>query len=284
MLRFRYGPPLHRPLPLKVGDGLILVGLAAFLFVGARLALRAPAVITGPEISLGFGALPWYSLLSTTRMLAAYVLSLVFSLGYGYLAARSRTAEKVLLPLLDVLQSVPILSFLPVVLLGLTAVLPQKLAVELATVILIFTSQAWNLTFSFYQSVTTVPLELREAASVFHLNGWLRLRTLELPFAALGLVWNSMMSWAGGWFFLIAAESFHVGARDFRLPGLGSYLQVAANRGDTRGVLAGLVALVAVIVLLDQLVWRPLLAWSDRFKLDTVSTSKPPRSWFFAAC
>jgi NitT/TauT family transport system permease protein len=281
MLRFRYGPPLPRPLPLKVGDGLILVGLAAFLFVGARLAVHAPAVMKGPEISLGFGALPWYSLLSTARMFAAYVLSLAFSLGYGYLAARSRTAEKVLLPLLDVLQSVPILSFLPVVLLGLTAVLPQKLAVELATVILIFTSQAWNLTFSFYQSVTTVPLELREAASVFRLKGWLRLRTLELPFAALGLVWNSMMSWAGGWFFLMAAEIFHVGARDFRLPGLGSYLQVAANRGDTRAVLAGLGALVAVIVLLDQLVWRPLLAWSDRFKLDTVSTSEPPRSWCF---
>src|SRR6185503_17234947 len=125
----------------------------------------------------------------------------------------------------------------------------------------IFTSQAWNLTFSFYQSLTTEPLELREVASIFRLGAWLRFKALELPFSALGLVWNSMMSWAGGWFFLMAAEIFHVGARDFRLPGLGSYLQTAANEGNLLAVFWGLAALVLVIVLLDQLVWRPLTAW-----------------------
>jgi NitT/TauT family transport system permease protein len=185
------------------------------------------------------------------------------------------------MPLLDVLQSVPILSFLPVVLLSFTAILPRTLALELAAVVLIFTSQAWNMTFSFYQSVTTVPNELREASAIFRLNPWLRLKTLELPFAALPLVWNSMMSWSGGWFFLMAAEIFHVGSRDFRLPGLGSYLQTAANAGDTRAILAGVAALIFIIVLLDQLVWRPLLAWTDKFKVEMVQGADPPRSWFY---
>jgi NitT/TauT family transport system permease protein len=254
--------------------------LASLLYLGARLALRAPPIIAGPEISQSFAALPWYAFLSTGRMTAAYLLSLLFSLAYGYAAARNRSAERVLTPLLDVLQSVPILSFLPVVLLGLSAVLPQNIAVELAAIVLIFTSQAWNMTYSFYQSVKTIPIELREAAAIFRLDPWLRFKTLELPFAAMGLIWNSMMSWAGGWFFLMAAEIFAVGKRDFRLPGLGSYLQTAANAGNVPAVLAGLVTLILVIVLLDQLVWRPVLAWADKFKLDLVSGDEPPDSWF----
>jgi NitT/TauT family transport system permease protein len=189
----------------------------------------------------------------------------------------------VLLPLLDVLQSVPVLSFLPVVLLGLSAVLPTTWATELASVILIFTSQAWNLTFAWYQSLGTIPKELHEASHVFRLNGWLRFRLLQLPFAAINLIWNSMMSWAGGWFFLMAAESFAVGRRDFRLPGLGSYLQQAASRGDLHALALGLATLVAVIAGLDQLVWRPLLAWSDRFKLEMVESENPPTSWFYSA-
>jgi NitT/TauT family transport system permease protein len=214
-------------------------------------------------------------------MLGAYILSLAFSLIYGYAAARRRTAERVLMPLLDVLQSVPILSFLPVVLLSLIAVLPQGLASELAAIILIFTSQAWNMTFSFYQSLTTMPVELKEAAAIFRLNPWLRFRTAELPFSALGLVWNSIMSWSGGWFFLMAAEIYNVGSRDFRLPGLGSYLQTASSAGNMHAVLAGLAALVLVIVALDQLVWRPLLAWADKFKMEMVQGERPPRSWFY---
>src|SRR5437870_6278637 len=164
-----------------------------------------------------------------------------------------------------------------VILLAVTTIL---YAAEVAAIVLIFTSQAWNMTFSFYQSLTTIPSELREAAAVFRFDPWLRFKTVELPFAAIGLLWNSMMSWSGGWFFLMAAEIFNVGSRDFRLPGLGSYLQTAANQGDSHAVVLGVITLVGVIVLLDQLVWRPLIAWTDRFKMDMVEGDEPPRSWF----
>ncbi len=275
---FRVAAPMRRTATWP--DAVVVVGLAVLLYAGVRLALGSPAAIRGPEISLAPSALPWYTGLSLLRMLAAYVLSLFFTLPYGYLAARNRRAEHVLLPLLDVLQSVPILSFLPVVLLSLTAILPERAAVELAAIVLIFTSQAWNLTFAWYQALTTIPKELREASAAFRFPPWLRLTSLELPFAALSLVWNSVMSWAGGWFFLMAAEIFSVGHRDFRLPGLGAYLQEAASRGDAGAILRGVGVLVLVIVLLDQLVWRPLLAWADRFKLEMVEGEGAPTSWF----
>jgi len=279
----RFAPGLTWRPAFSTADALILLGLAALVYAGARLAFRSPQVVAGPNISLEPRALPWYALLSLGRMAVAYLLSFLFSLAYGYGAARSRVARLVLMPLLDVLQSVPILSFLPVALLGLSAVLPAGLAAEIAAILLIFTSQAWNMTFSFYQSLTTQPRDLVEAAAIFRLGPWRRFRVLELPFAGLPLVWNSMMSWAGGWFFLMAAEIFHVGTRDFRLPGLGSYLQVAAARGDLRAVLWGVGTLVTIIVLLDQLVWRPLLAWADRFKVETVEGREPPSSWFLEA-
>ncbi len=266
---------------LGAGDILIIIGLAVLIYALLRLAIPYPAPVIGPEINLSTSALPWYALLSLTRMAVAYFLSLSFSLVYGYVAARNQAAERVLMPILDVLQSVPILSFLPVVALSLTAILPQGLAVEMAAVVLIFTSQAWNLTFSFYQSVRTVPGDLQEAAQIFRLNWWYRLRHMELPFAALGLLWNSVMSWAGGWFFLMAAETFKVGDRDFRLPGLGSYLQKAANSGNTSAIIFGVLTLVLLVVLLDQLVWRPLLAWAEKFKIELVENDNPPTSWFF---
>ena len=192
------------------GDLLALLGVIVVLYAGVRLAFRAPAVIRGPQISLAPQALPWYAALSLARMSAAYLLSLAFTLLYGRLAAYNQRAEQVLMPLLDVLQSVPILSFLPVVLLGLSAFLPEGVAAELASIVLIFTSQAWNLTFAWYQALRTIPKELREASAVFRLNTWFRFKQLELPFAMISLVWNSMMSWAGGWFFLMAAEIFTV--------------------------------------------------------------------------
>ncbi len=263
-----------------MGDAVILLGIATLLYADTRLAFRVPAVIAGPDISLSPFALPWYALLSVGRMATAYFLSLLFSLFYGYAAARNRTARTLLMPLLDVLQSVPILSFLPIVLLSLSAILPQAFAAEVAAIVLIFTSQAWNMTFSFYQSMTTIPSELREVAAVFRFDPWLRFKAVELPFAAIGLLWNSMMSWSGGWFFLMAAEIFNVGSRDFRLPGLGSYLQTAANEGNLHAVLLGVITLVLVIVLLDQFVWRPLIAWTDRFKVDMVEGDESPRSWF----
>ena len=259
----------------------MLIGVATLVYAGVRLAFGAPAAVAGPTISLLPSALPRYAALSVARMAAAYVLSLLFTLVYGYLAAYNKRAEQVMMPLLDVLQSVPILSFLPVVLLSLSALLPESIAAELASIVLIFTSQVWNMTFGWYQSLTTIPNELREASATFRFNGWLRLKTLELPFGAISLLWNSMMSWAGGWFFLMAAEIFTVGQRDFRLPGLGAYLQEAATQGNLPAILYGLGALIMVIVALDQLLWRPLLAWADRFKLETVESDNPPTSWFY---
>ena len=146
---------------------------------------------------------------------------------------------------------------------------------------LIFTSQAWNLTFAWYQSLTTIPKELREATAIFRFNTWLRFKTLELPFAAISLIWNSMMSWAGGWFFLMAAEIFTVGQRDFRLPGLGAYLHEAANQENFQAIAWGVGVLILIVVLLDQFVWRPLLAWSDRFKIEMIESDNPPTSWFY---
>ena len=278
---FRTEQPIRRA--FSAGDGLALLLVAVLLYVGTRLALNAPEVVSGPNITLTPRALPWYAALSVGRMAAAYALSLVFSLAYGRVAAYNRRAEQVMMPLLDVLQSVPILSFLPVVLLGLSAILPEKAAAELAAIVLIFTSQVWNLTFAWYQSLTTIPKELREASSIFRLNTWMQFKTLELPFAAISLVWNSMMSWAGGWFFLMAAEIFTVGQRDFRLPGLGAFLHEAAEQSDFRAIAWGIGTLILVIVLLDQLMWRPLLAWSDRFKVAMVDDAEPPTSWFYNA-
>ena len=262
-------------------DAIVLAMVVVLIYAGVRLAVSTPAEVKGPSISLEPAVLPYYAARSLGRMAAAYVLSLAFTLVYGRIAAYNRRAEQVLLPLLDVLQSVPILSFLPVVLLSLSAILPQAIAAELASIVLIFTSQVWNLVCVWYQALTTIPTELNEASTVFRFNTWLRFRTLELPFAAIGLLWNSMMSWAGGWFFLMAAEIFTVGDRDFRLLGLGAYLHEAANQEDYRAIAWGIATLVLVIVLLDQLVWRPLLAWADRFKLEMTESDHPPTSWFF---
>jgi NitT/TauT family transport system permease protein len=270
----REGALIHR------ADVVVLLLIVVLLYLGLQIALGTPEAIQGPNINLEPEALPYYALLSIGRMLAAYILSMLFSIAYGYAAARSKSAERWLMPLLDILQSVPILSFLPVVVLSLTAILPQQAAVEIAAIVLIFTSQVWNLTFSFYQALRTIPGEYREAAAVFRLSRWMRFKEVEMPFAAMGLIWNSVMSWAGGWFFLMAAEIFTLGERDFRLPGLGAYLQTAASEGDTQALLAGIGTLVLIIVLLDQLVWQPLLAWAERFKVSQVTDDNPATSWF----
>lgn len=278
-LVFATGQPFSRSL-LDRADLLILLVLAILIYFGVQMAVESPEVLNGPDINLSISALPYYALLSVGRMLAAYLLSMLFSLIYGYSAANNHHLERILLPILDVLQSVPILSFLPIVLLGLTAVLPQSVGIELAAIILIFTSQAWNLTYSYYQSLKMLPNELREASAVFRWNWWWRFRRMELPFAAIGLLWNSVMSWAGGWFFLMAAETFTVGDKDFRLPGLGSFLQEAAHTNNKGAILAGIGTLVFVVVLLDQFIWRPLLAWSGKFKIEMVGSDNPTTSWF----
>jgi len=228
------------------------------------------------EISRSLGALPVYAGYSLLRIALAYVCSLVFALVYGYIAAYRPRAERFMIPLLDVLQSIPVLSFLPGVMLAMAALFPgRQLGVELGAVLLIFTGQVWNMAFSFYASLKSIPREMREAANIYRFNWWQRFVEIELPFATIGLVWNSMMSVAGAWFFLMACEQF----TDFRLPGLGSYLQVAADAGDTRSILLGIVTMVTVIVLMDQILWRPVIAWAEKFKIEQVESTNAPTSW-----
>jgi NitT/TauT family transport system permease protein len=199
---------------------------------------------------------------------------------YGYIAAYNPRAERFMIPLLDVLQSIPVLSFLPGVMLAMVALFPgRQLGVEAGAILLIFTGQVWNMAFSFYASLKSIPTEMREAAKIYRFSWWQRFIQMELPFSAIGLVWNSMMSVAGGWFFLMACEMFVLGSRDFRLPGLGSYLQTAASAGDTRSILWGVATMIAVIVLLDQFVWRPVIAWAEKFKVEQVESTDTPRSW-----
>ena len=264
---------LFRELPIVLGGIGLFYGLLAF----ARY-WSGPAGAEA-EISLHPAALPKYALFSVLRIGIAYVFSFFFTLVYGYAAASSPKAERLMIPLLDTLQSIPVLSFLPGVMISMVALFPSRqLGVELGSILLIFTGQVWNMVFSFYASLKSVPVEMREAAQAYRLNWWQRFWKLELPWAAIGLIWNSMMSVAGGWFFLMACEMFVLGNRDFRLPGLGSYLQTAANAGDTRAILLGLVTMVGVIVVIDQVVWRPVIAWAEKFKFEQVGSASVPRS------
>jgi len=231
------------------------------------------------EIDLSPRALPLYALYSVLRISVAYLLSLVFTLVYGYIAAYNARAERVMIPLLDILQSIPVLSFLPAVMLAMVGLFPRKqLGLELGAIMLIFTGQVWNMAFSFYSSLKNIPEEMREAARLYRFSWWQRFTQMELPFSAIGLVWNSMMSVAGGWIFLTACEMFVLGKRDFRLPGLGSYIQTAAGAGDSKAILWGLGAMLAIIVLSDQLVWRPVIAWAQKFKFENVEATDVPRS------
>ncbi|MDE3172694.1 MAG: ABC transporter permease subunit, partial [Gemmatimonadota bacterium] len=247
---------------------LCLVAAVVYVVTHAGVGWGTP-IASNVHVTTSPWDLPWYAALSTLRMAAAYVISLVFAVTYARAAAHSTFAERFLIPLLDILQSVPILSFMPGVVLGLAALFRGRtIGLELAAVLLIFTSQAWNLAFGFHQALATIPNELSEASSVYRLGAWRRFTRLELPSGVISLVANSMMSWAGGWFFLMASEQFTLGNDSYRLPGLGSYLAAAAEQGDVQALVLGLLTLVVVIVLLDQLLWRPLVAWSDRFKLE----------------
>jgi NitT/TauT family transport system permease protein len=233
------------------------------------------------EISRDPSHLPLYAAYSLLRITIAYILSLAFTLVYGYVAAYNPRAERVMIPLLDILQSIPVLSFLPGVMLAMVALFPHhQIGVEMGAILLIFTGQVWNMAFSFYSSLKNIPREMREAAKIYRFSGYQRFTQFELPYAAIGLVWNSMMSVAGGWFFLMACEMFVLGTNDFRLPGLGSYLQTAASAGDTEAILWGVGTMIAVIVLLDQIVWRPIIAWAEKFKMEQVESTDAPESWF----
>jgi len=267
---------------LNIPDVLMFAaGLALFYATLAVARTWFGPLTPQVDISRSPWALPAYAGYSLLRITAAYVLSLAFTLVYGYVAAYNPRAERYMIPLLDVLQSIPVLSFLPGVMLAMVALFPtRQLGVEFGSILLIFTGQVWNMAFSFYASLKSIPREMREAAQIYRFNWWQRFTQMELPFAAIGLVWNSMMSVAGAWFFLMACEMFVLGKRDFRLPGLGSYLQTAASAGDTQSILWGITAMIAVIVLLDQLVWRPVIAWAEKFKIEQVESTNVPKSWF----
>ena len=218
--------------------------------------------------------LPLYAFYSTARIFIAYILSLAFAIIYGYIAAYNKRVEALMIATLDILQSIPVLSFLPGVMLAMMSLFPSRqLGIEMGAILLIFTGEVWNMAFSFYSSLKSIPRELREACTINRFSPIQRLFQLELPYATIGLVWNSMVSVANGWFFLIVCEMFPVGSRNFRLPGLGSYLQTAASNGDNQALLYGLITMVLIIVLTDQLLWRPLIAWSDKFKFENVESA-----------
>ncbi|HWZ85218.1 MAG TPA: ABC transporter permease subunit [Thermoanaerobaculia bacterium] len=262
-------------------DVLLLGTLAALVGGVVVLAQRWNAPIrTATPIDLSPAALPGYTLLSLSRGMAAYVLSLVFTLVYGTIAAHSRRAERVMIPLLDIGQGIPVLGFLPGLVLGMVALFPHSnVGLELACILMIFTGQVWNMVFSFYGSLRSIPSELKEVARI-HRFGWFRtFRTVEVSSSAIGLVWNSMMSMAGGWFFLTVNEAFTLGNRDFRLPGVGSYMAVAIDKGDQRAMLWAIFAMAVMILSVDQLLWRPLVAWSQRFRLEDLASGEKPRSW-----
>src|SRR6201996_7715707 len=232
------------------------------------------------SVSLDPANLPGYALRTTLRMLAAMVASLVFTLVYGTLAAKSRRAEKVLVPILDILQSVPVLGYISFTVTFFLSLFPSRvLGAELAAVFAIWTSQAWNMTFSFYQSLRTVPRDLDEVSRGFHLTNWQRFWKLEVPFSMPGLIWNMMMSMSGGWFFVVASEAITVGNRTIILPGIGAYL--AAAIGDRNLAAIGWVILTMSVVILayDQLMFRPLVAWADKFRMETTSSGNAPESW-----
>src|SRR6202040_159739 len=262
-------------LPLVLGT-IILIGWASQQMNAPYQAGEAL------PISLDASNLPAYGLRTVLRMALALAASLVFSLAYAALAAKSRRAEKLLIPVLDILQSVPILGFLSITVTGFIALFPGRLlGVECAAIFAIFTSQAWNMTFSLYQSLRTVPVELIEAARMYHLSAWQRFWRLEVPHGVPALIWNMMMSVSGGWFFVVASEAITVAGQTIMLPGIGSYIATAIERRDLAAIGYAVLVMFVVILLYDQLLFRPLLAWSRRFQADPSADEDNVRPWFF---
>jgi NitT/TauT family transport system permease protein len=266
---------LRRSWPIMLDLCVAAIGLAVFYAI-----VRIAMFWAGPPsvqmvVSLSPRALPQYAFYSVVRIFLAYLLSLTFAVSYGYLAANNKRIEAFMIAALDILQSIPVLSFLPPVMLAMIALFPARhFGVELGAIVLLFTGAVWNMAFSFYSSLKSIPRELREAADINRFSWLQRLVQLELPYAAIGLVWNSVMSVAGAWFTLMACEMFHFRSRDFRLPGLGSYLQTAADENNGKAIAWGLITMIAIIVAIDQLIWRPLIGWSDKFKFEQVESSK----------
>jgi NitT/TauT family transport system permease protein len=264
-------------------DVIVFLAIGA-LFVavahGAKLMHKPLAGLEVNPVSLDPKNLPQYALLTTLRMFAALGFSLLFTFLVAPLAAKSKKAERLIIPTLDILQSVPVLGFLTFTVVFFMNLFPgSQLGAELAAIFAIFTSQAWNMTFSFYQSLTTVPRDLEEAARQFRLTPWQRFWKLEAPFATPGLVWNMMMSMSGGWFFVVASEAISVGDTQITLPGIGAFLSLAIQQKNIGAVAWAVAAMAVVIVLYDQLVFRPVVAWSDKFRVELVAAQAQPKSW-----
>ncbi|BCG87514.1 sulfonate ABC transporter permease [Mesorhizobium sp. 113-3-9] len=260
----------------------MLVALLVLLAHGAA-GMRAPsALLTTSPVTLDLANLPEYALRTTLRMFAAIIVSLVFTFTVATLAAKSRRAEMVIIPALDILQSVPVLGFLTFTVTFFMGLFPgSQLGAECAAIFAIFTSQAWNMAFSFYQSLRTVPGDLDEVSRGFGLSAWQRFWRLEAPFAAPGLVWNTMMSMSGGWFFVVASEAITVGNTTVQLPGIGSWLALAIDKQDFTAVAWAVLAMGVLILLYDQLLFRPVVAWADKFRFEQTAGQEKPRSWVY---
>ena len=261
---------------------LLPVVLATLVLLAyAAMGMSRPFHVGDPiALSLDPWQLPYYFLRTTLRMAVAMVASLLFAGIFAVLAAKNATAERVLVPLLDILQSIPILGFLSITVTGFIALFPGNLfGVECAAIFAIFTSQAWNMAFSLYQSLRTVPAELQEAARVFQLSGWQRFWRLELPFAMPGLLWNMMMSMSGGWFFVVASEAISVSNQSIKLPGVGSYIAMAIEARDLGAIGWAIGCMLGAILLYDQLLFRPLVAWADKFRFEEGGSGAAPQSW-----
>ena len=258
----------------------LIIGILAMAIVGFHQTLAPIGTLQTQKISLDPSNLPEYALRTTLRMLAAMVASLVFTLVYGTLAAKSRRIGMVLIPILDILQSVPVLGYISFTVTFFLALFPGRvLGAELAAIFAIFTSQAWNMTFSFYQSLRTVPRDLSEVSRGFHLTSWQRFWKLEVPFSMPGLIWNMMMSMSGGWFFVVASEAITVGNQTITLPGIGAYLAQAISDKNLGAVGWVIVAMSVVILAYDQFLFRPLVAWADKFRMENTASGDAPQSW-----
>ena len=261
---------------------LLILGLLVFLAEASRNLFEPLAELQRQPPSLDPHNLPEYAARTTLRMLIAMVLSLIFTFTYATLAAKNRSAERLLVPLLDILQSVPILGFISVTVVFFMSLAPGRvLGAEFASIFAIFTSQAWNMAFSFYQSLRTVPDELEEATRNFRLSAWMRFWRLDVPFAIPQLIWNMMMSMSGSWFFVVASEAISVGNTTVTLPGIGSYIALAIERRDLAAVCSAIGTMLVVILVYDQVLFRPLVAWADRFRFEQEPGVPPPQSWVF---
>ncbi|WP_313640608.1 ABC transporter permease subunit [Paenibacillus sp.] len=266
-------------------DALVILLLLSLLYAAAKVGsgMQVPfSPDRQPTLSLDPKWLPYYAARSLLRMFIAFAASLIFTFVYGRIAAHNRTAERFMIPAIDILQSVPVLGFLSATVIAFMALFPGKLlGVECASIFAIFTGQVWNMTFSFYHSIKTIPRDLNEAAKMNRLGAWPRFNKLEVPFSMIGLVWNSMMSFGGGWFFLTASESISVLNQDIHLPGIGSYTALAADDGNIKAIIYSILTMIVMIVVVDQLFWRPIVSWSQKFKNEQTESNQVSTSWVF---